>query len=278
MHVQQIWKYPVKSMIGATVHFTDLDATGLVGDRVWALRERERNIVANTRQTPGIMQLAAATAPGGEVVITLADGRTVRSDDSDAAAVLSAALGRDVVLESLRPADDLDYYRRKVGEQPADPMAELRGIFGREGDEPLPDFAKFGPNIMEFETPPGTFYDCYPLMILTTSALRSMSEALPGSVVDVRRFRPSLVIDTGDEAGHPEFDWNGRRFAVGTAIVEVINDCPRCAAITKEISPDIPQDRAILRHVVKDLGQAVGAYASVVQPGTVREGDEFVPL
>ena len=40
----------------------------------------------------------------------------------------------------------------------------------------------------------------------------------------------------------------------------------------------MPQDRSILRHVVKDLGQAVGAYAAVVQPGPVREGDDFRPL
>ena len=33
MHVSQIWQYPVKSMIGATVDRADLIETGLVGDR-----------------------------------------------------------------------------------------------------------------------------------------------------------------------------------------------------------------------------------------------------
>lgn len=278
MHVTELWEYPVKSMIGNRIPDGEFTELGLIGDRIWALRDVERGFVANTRQTPGIMRLAAAHAGGGAVTITLPDGRTVRSSDHDADAVLSAELGRDVRLESLRPADDLDFYRRKPDDSVTDPMAYLRDIFAREDDEPLPDFAKFGDKIVEFESPPGTFYDCFPLLVLSTSALRSMAEALPDSVVDVRRFRPTFVVDTGDEPGHPEFGWAGRRFAVGSAVIEVVNDCPRCAAITKQVTDDVPQDRAILRHVVKDLGQAVGVYCNVVQPGIITQGDDLIPL
>lgn len=278
MHVTELWEYPVKSMIGNRIPDGEFTELGLIGDRIWALRDVERGFVANTRQTPGIMRLAAAHAGGGAVTITLPDGRTVRSSDHDADALLSAELGRDVRLESLRPADDLDYYRRKPDDSVTDPMAYLRDIFAREDDEPLPDFAKFGDKIVEFESPPGTFYDCFPLLVLSTSALRSMAEALPDSVVDVRRFRPTFVVDTGDESGHPEFGWAGRRFAVGSAVIEVVNDCPRCAAITKQVTDDVPQDRAILRHVVKDLGQAVGVYCNVVQPGIITQGDDLLPL
>ena len=278
MHVTELWQYPVKSMIGSRVAEADFDLLGMAGDRTLALRDTATGNLANTRQTPGIMQLAAHPTASGHVTITLADGRTVHSNDADAADVLSEALGRAVVLEQLRPAADLDYYRRKPDPSVTDPMAYLREIFAREDDEPLPDFEKFGPNVVEFDSPPGTFYDCYPLLVMTTSALRSMEEALPDSVVDVRRFRPTFVVDTGDEPGHPEFGWTGRRFRIGSTVIEVVNDCPRCAAITKQVTPDIPQDRAILRHVVKDLGQAVGAYAVVIEPGTITQGDDLIPL
>lgn len=276
VHIAQIWQYPVKSFIGHTVPTATLDATGIVGDRQWALRDVASGNLANCRQTPGIMRFAAAAAENG-VEIALPDGGLVRSSADDVDTVLSAALGTEVRLESLRPADDLDYYRRSPTDMP-DPMAHLRGLFGRDDDEPLPDFAKFGPAVLEFDSPPGTFYDCYPLMVMSTSALRAMSNAVPGSVIDVRRFRPSFVVDTGDESGHPEFGWEGRRFALGTAVIEVINDCPRCAAITKEIDGATPADRAILRHVVRDLGQAVGVYCSVVQPGTFHVGDTFTEV
>jgi uncharacterized protein YcbX len=282
MHLAQIWTYPVKSMKGVVIESAQLQELGVVGDRRWALRDLERGNLANCRQTPGIMSLAASAAhdsPEDHVVITLDDHRTVTSSDPSVHEVLSQALGRQVQLVPLAPRDDLDFFRRKPASQPpVDPMAELRGIFGRESDEPLPDFAKFGAGVLEFESPPGTFHDCFPLMVMTTSALQSMTHAVPGSVIDVRRFRPSFVVDTGDEPGHPEFSWAGRRFAVGTAVIEVVNDCPRCAAITKQVGPDVPADRDILRHVVRDLGQAVGVYCNVVQSGSIATGDAFTPL
>lgn len=278
MHISQIWTYPVKSMQGVVVQTAGLHDLGVVGDRQWALRDVERNHLANCRQTPGIMSLAAAEV-NGDVVITTGDGSTVSVRDAAASEVLSQVLGRRVELVSLAPRDDLDFFRRKPSPlPPADPMAELRGIFGREGDEPLPDFAKFGPGVLEFDSPPGTFHDCFPLMVMSTSALRSMAQAVPGSVIDVRRFRPSFVVDTGDQPGHPEFGWAGQRFAIGSAVIEVVNDCPRCAAITKQVGPGVPADRDILRHVVRDLGQAVGVYCNVVQPGTIATADPVTPL
>jgi uncharacterized protein YcbX len=42
MRLHQIWIYPVKSMVGGTVDAADLDDLGLVGDRIWAVRDLER--------------------------------------------------------------------------------------------------------------------------------------------------------------------------------------------------------------------------------------------
>jgi len=277
MKLSSIWTYPVKTMIGSEVGTAELDEVGIVGDRVWGVRDLTTGAVANARKHGGLMQFAARECGGGVVEVTLPGGLRIRSDDPRMDDELSAALGIAVSLQPRPPASDDAAYRR-LPFAAADPMAELREIFAREEDEPLPDFTKFPEVVMEYETPPGALYDCYPLMVMTTSALNSLSAAVPGSVIDVRRFRPSLVIDSGEAQGHPELAWSGQRFGLGTSVIEVINDCPRCAAITKQISPDVPADRAILRHVVKDLGQAVGAYARVVQPGTVAVGDELRPL
>jgi uncharacterized protein YcbX len=177
-----------------------------------------------------------------------------------------------VTLEALRPPGDLDHYRRGRPDHD-DIMDELRSVFGRTEDEPLPDFSVFPEAVFEYESPPGTYYDAFPLMLLTTSALRSLRDALPGSRVDVRRFRPSIVVDTGGEPGHPEVGWMGRRLAIGDAEVEVTTGCPRCVMVTREIDGETPQDRSILRHIVKDLGQNVGVYATVTIPGRIRTGD-----
>jgi hypothetical protein len=184
---------------------------------------------------------------------------------------LSAALGHPVRLEELRPADDLDHYRRGAADSD-DMLAELRGLFGREDDEPLPDLTIFPPEIVEFESPPGTYYDAFPLLVVTESALRAVAEAVPDSNADVRRFRPSIVVG-GAPDGHPEFGWAGRRATIGSAEVEFVEPCPRCVMVTRAVGADVPADRAVLRHIVRDLDQNLGVYARVVVPGEVAVGD-----
>lgn len=280
MKIDQIWMHPVKSMVGATVESARLDELGLIGDRVWAVRDLESGGIRGAKKIGGLMRLSArrldpsARGHDDPVEIEFPGGRRVTSDDPDVDRALSDELGRQVSLQHLRPADDLDHYRRGRPDSD-DVIAELRSIFGRDDDEPLPDLTQFPPVIMEFESPPGTYYDCWPLMVMSTSALRSLADAVPDSVVDVRRFRPNFVVDTGDEPGHPEFSWTGRRATLGEAEIEFIGPCPRCVMVTRAVGRDLPEDRAVLRHVVRDLDQNVGAYARVTRPGSFTVGDAF---
>jgi uncharacterized protein YcbX len=256
----------------------EVSMLGIVGDRRWAVRDLERGGIRGAKQMGGLMTLAAREVPGdtgdtGDVEIDFPDGRRLTSKSPDIDEALSAHLGHPVRLEALRPADDLDHYRRGA---PAndDFMVELRNIFGREESEPLPDFSVFPPEVVEFESPPGTYHDCWPLMIMSTTALESMRSALPDSIIDVRRFRPSVVIDTPGATGHPEFAWAGRTARLGDATIAFESPCPRCVMVTREVA-DLPADRSILRHIVRDLDQNVGVYARVVEPGTFATGDEL---
>lgn len=271
MRIDQIWTYPVKSMLGGRVDSVALASNGIVGDRMWALRDEQREAIASARRLARISRLAAASRDDGGAVITLPDGSTVATDDGDVNERLSAALQHPVSMWSKQPAQNTDFYRRGRPDNP-DVVADLRDIFGRVDDEPLPDFAVFPPEMVEFEYPPGNYFDCYPLMIMTTAALRSLRAALPNSVVDERRFRPSLVIGS-DATGHPEFQWIGRRMRLGTAEIQIGSACPRCVAVTREFGDDMPSDRAVLRHIVRDLDQNVGVYATVVTPGRIAVGD-----
>jgi uncharacterized protein YcbX len=115
-------------------------------------------------------------------------------------------------------------------------------------------------------------------MVMTTSALDTLRTALPESVIDILRFRPSVVVDTPDDTGHPEFLWKGRKGQLGSSVVEFLDPCPRCVMITRRINDLIPEDRAIMRHVVRDLNQAVGVYARIVTPGKVSVGDTLTFL
>ena len=279
MRVSQLWTYPVKSMIGVTADSVSVSTLGIVGDRHWAIRDNERGGIRGAKKIGELMQFSArpTDTASTHVVITLPNGEEVRSDNVNVDSVLSGALGRSVSLESLPNDGALEHFRRGPADS-TDVMEELRGIFGRTEDEPLPDFSVFPPEVAEFESPPGTHHDCWPLMVMTTSAFNALRDALPESVVDVLRFRPSIVIDTPDETGHPEFLWKGRKGQLGSAVVEFLDPCPRCIMITRRINGSIPEDRGILRHVVRDLDQAVGVYARIVTPGKVSVGDTLTFL
>lgn len=260
-------------MIGVTVPTCELSMLGIVGDRTWAIRDLEHGGIRGAKRIGALMQFSAEplTDNSGGVRISLPDGTAITSNDTDVDAQLSQALGVNVRLESLPSADNLDHFRRGAAFED-DPMKELRSVFGRTDDEPLPNFSVFPPEVVEFESPPGTHYDCWPLMIMTTSAMRALEAALPESTIDIRRFRPSLVID-GAPPGHAEFGWKGKRASIGSAVIEFLDPCPRCVMPTRRVNDEIPEDRAILRHIVRDLDQNLGIYARVLTPGTFSVND-----
>ena len=74
-------------------------------------------------------------------------------------------------------------------------------------------------------------FDDGPVHLVTTSGLRAMAEA-HGGPVDVRHFRPNLVVDTGAAEGYPEDDWLGRRLTVGGVELEIVAPMPRCVMVT----------------------------------------------
>lgn len=262
-------------MMGSTVDSIELSTLGIVGDRHWAIRDLERGGIRGAKKIGELMQFSAMRIDNdNNVTITCPDGSTINSNDANVHEHLSAALSHAVKLESLPADNNADHFRRGPSDS-TDPLTELRSIFGREENEPLPNFAAFPPEVAEFESPPGTHHDCWPLMVMTTSALSALQEALPDSIVDIKRFRPSIVVNT-TETGHPEFSWTGKRARLGTAEIEFLEPCPRCVMITRRINDDIPEDRAILRHVVRDLNQNVGVYARVITPGTVSQTDSML--
>ncbi len=195
-----VWRHPAKSMQGGTVDALQLVATGALGDRVWAVRDEEKGGIRGAKKIAGLMDLAARfleeptpQRPAGTIEVTLPDGSAVRSDDPDVDERLSSVLEREVTLQPIRPAEDLDHYRRGAADSD-DVDAELRGIFGRLPGEPLPDLMPFL-HVIEFESPPGTYVDAYPVHLLTQQTLDWLQAQAPGSTVDVRRFRPNLVVD-----------------------------------------------------------------------------------
>jgi uncharacterized protein len=84
--VEALWRYPVKSMIGEPLTQAPVDTRGILGDRLYAVRDTDGKLGGgkNTRRfrrMDGLLGFRAGYLPDLTPVITLPDGRSVRGDD-----------------------------------------------------------------------------------------------------------------------------------------------------------------------------------------------------
>jgi uncharacterized protein YcbX len=222
MRVDQLWRYPVKSVGGEQLGVAAVGAFGVDGDRTLAVQD-QRGEVTWAGAIPALMQVRAVQLADGVAELILPDGQRFGSDAAQADRLLGAAVGEPVTLVRHRPDD--------------------------------PDAA---------------------LLVLTTTSLRCLGLALPDSTIDATRFRPNLVLDgVPGQPGtpYPEHAWIGRRVAIGAVRLRFTRVCDRCVMITKK-TPTVPHDKAVLRWVARELGNAFGVYAAVEVPGRIGIGDE----
>jgi uncharacterized protein YcbX len=125
--------------------------------------------------------------------------------------------------------------------------------------------------------PLGTYFDAFPLHLLTKASLDALSQSTPDASFDRRRFRANFLLEaTNGASGHVERDWCGREFRLGTAVIKVEMPTARCVMTTLP-QPGLPKEPSVLRAVVRG-GQNLGVYANLVEPGLVSVGDGLVPL
>jgi MOSC domain-containing protein len=273
--VRELWRYPVKSMGGHRLERCEVGALGIPGDRGWAIRDERAGEIRGAKKLPALLLCEARyrEEPRGDRVpqadITLPDGARTATDAPDVHARLSALLGRPVTLCARRPPEDREHYRRGAPDHP-DMMVELREIFGRTDDEPLPDLSVLPPELFEYTSPLGTYFDAAPIHLLTTASLATLGSP---EQFDRRRFRPNVLVETdASVAGLPEAEWSGRTITVGGATFRGEFATMRCSMVTQP-QPGVPKDPSVLRAIVRDAGQNLGVYASIASGGAVAVGD-----
>lgn len=243
--VAQVWRHPVKSLQGEQLSGAFIDLMGMSGDRRYGIVERATQRVLSAKTLPMLLD-GAARLDGSAAEIELPDGRTVHSTDHDVDELLSGWLRRDVRLEIAEPA------RPRSFEMAVDP----------EDDESP---------VVELPCPPQTFLDAGPVHLLTTAGLRAAATHYPGGRWDVRRFRPTLLVDVdGDE--FVEDEWIGRTVRVGEAELNVFAPTVRCVMTTLPQS-GLPRDLDIVKTVNREHQSNLGVYAAVRTPGRIAVGD-----
>jgi uncharacterized protein YcbX len=268
--VTHIYRYPVKSMMGETLSEADIGEAGIPGDRGWAVRDEKRGGIRGGKKIPQLMTLSAQSGAAAPL-ITAPDGDSASASTEGINEWLSGKLNHPVTLWPLLPADQLDHYRRGAPDT-EDFEQELRAVFGRLPDEPLPDLAGFE-ELLEFESPPGTYFDAFPISIMSQQSLNTMNQLEGESRFDVRRFRPNLLVDIPDtDHPFPEQAWVGKTLSIGSVTLKIDMTCPRCAMTTHGFD-DLPRDTEVMRKLVANSEGNLGIYASVVKTGKVTAGD-----
>ncbi|SEH62082.1 hypothetical protein SAMN04489835_2112 [Mycolicibacterium rutilum] len=284
--VAELWRYPVKSLGGERVEHVDVGPRGILGDRLWAVRDLERDVTASARRIPALLgasaryvgPVGADAGPGNapEVAITFPDGSTVFSGDPAVDAKLSELAGRAVRLTALPPADDTSLHRLSKHERDNASIAALRTDLGVDAHEKMPDVSMFRiadlAMFARFSTPPGMFVDLAPVHVLTQTSLATIGAEI-GADVDVRRFRPNILLALDDPAADlPETHWTGGHLMLGGAVLEVTMPTIRCV-VPSRAQPGFEVDRRITKAVANRGERCLGSYCWVDTAGTVRTGD-----
>jgi uncharacterized protein YcbX len=279
-----LWRFPVKSMAGEKLAAAEVTEGGVVGDRAYALIDAQTGKVLSAK-TPGLgpdllgCEAAFVEPPraGAEVPpvrITLPGSGSVTSDASDVDANLSGFLARGVRLALAAPEDfTIDQYHPDI--EGLDPEGHRDTV--TESKLGSAFFAEAG---LPSAVPVGSFFDLFPVSVLTTSTLSQLKELRSESRFDERRFRMNVIIDTR-ENGFVENDWIGRGLMIGEGIrLRIAIPDPRCV-MTTLAQGDLPKDTEILRTLARNnridvagsLYPCAGVYATVESPGTMRQGD-----
>jgi hypothetical protein len=146
LHVAELWRYPVKSLLGERLPTLDLVGDGVEGDRTWGIQDRSDGRILTARREPRLLFASSRVAAHGIPVITLPNGQEVAGPGSATDAALSAWLGKAVTLVA---AAAIEAARAEYFADATDDMSRA----------------------IEWTMPKGRFVDAFPVLIMTTTGL-----------------------------------------------------------------------------------------------------------
>lgn len=230
--VCELWRYPVKSMLGEKRRVLNVDERGVVGDRFWAVYDGDGKLGSgkNTRRfrrMDGLFRFAAAY-PDGETAtpsVRPPNGDIHSCDSPEAQQALREILGLPVRLKREGATPHLDSSPIHLVTTAA--LARMRNL--------LPDVSiderRFRPNLV--------------------IAVDSEGD--------------------GPAEDHIEDTWIGRELVIGDARLAVVERTERCVMVNNS-QGDLEHDSRLLKAVTRDNELCLGVYAEVRTPGVIGHG------
>jgi uncharacterized protein YcbX len=259
-----LFVYPIKACAGIALERAEVVERGLAFDRRYMLVDRSGTFITQ-REVPQLCRVA--TALEREQLLVSAPGK------------LTLAL-------PVRPAETLWLERRpyrvwdSVGSALACPdgsrwfsellNAEVTLLY-------MPDSERRDVNPKRAR--PGeivSFADAYPLLLMSEASLLDLNQRL-SNPVDMRRFRPNLVIAGGEPYGEDNFT----NVRIGSLSFRGVKRCERCVVTT--VDPDTAAQgheplRTLARYRLEDGNVWLGMNLVQEGYGTLRLGDRVIAV
>ncbi|TNC85396.1 MAG: sulfurase [Thalassolituus sp.] len=237
MHISRLFIYPVKSCAGVEVDALHFDSSGPVGDRRFVI-----------------------TTPAGDFLTQreLPEMARIQPKLADTQLTLSHPDAKDCVVhfDTDGPTHRVRVWRDEIlgvdcGDEVAAWLASRLGQEARLSVLPSDNPRLADPAYAEAGTQVG-YADGFPLLVITQESLDKLSEDA-GLDVDVRRFRPNIVV-SGADGSFAEREW--RRLGVGEGLqqqlpIKIVKPCERCVIPTRD--PDTLERTGALMTSLKNL-------------------------
>jgi hypothetical protein len=155
--------------------------------------------------------------------------------------------------------------------RPDDSRTLVRTPAGDELDVVDPALAaELGDGLRALKQDRGVF-DSAPLSVISMETIGALGERV-GTPLDPRRFRPNIVVETGDGVPFAEDTWVGSTVIAGGVGLRVDRRDERCVIVNLDPVTG-ERDPAVLKTIGRERQARLGVYGAPVQPGRVRVGD-----
>ena len=247
MLIEQLWRYPVKSLQGEKLESTEVTDV-IPGDRNWGIVDLKTNLLLSAKRVPKLLE-GHARIIGEHCIITI--GRNeLSSQEVNIDQKLSEWLEKEVTLT-----------------QPVAGQTKGIEIEWDDGSDEILD----NPDVFEFSTSPGWFFDSSSsLHLIGTATLELLEKRVGKGSGDVRRFRPNIVVKT--EEPFEENGWVDQHLDIGTVRIHVRKRTDRCIVITRAFDQH-QASRATLRYLSENHDREAGISMSPMSSGVISVGD-----
>ena len=177
---------------------------------------------------------------------------------------------------TIRERPEMSHYHPRFTEpgRPDGSATLVRTPGGDEYDVVDPALAaELGDGVRVIKESRGVF-DTMPLSLITTRAVAGIG-AMAGAELDIRRFRPNLLVEAAGDVDFPEDTWVGAVLRIGGLRMRVDKRDGRCVMVN--VDPvTLERNPAVLRTIARERDACLGVYGTTVERGRVAVGDPVI--